>query len=215
MSGSRLESVWYGRDPGLLDAMLDFYAPDALVVIDVCCNAKRMWKGTRWAKFVTYYDIDPSVSPDAVCDWGHLPCATGSVDVLVYDPPHLPVAGISAHSTVGYAARYGLARSVKADNISGLFADFLVEARRVLRPNGIILAKIKDYVHNHAYQWNLEAYNAASRTAGRIPCDLVIKRDPVGGNLKSGRWVRQAHARNTHCLWVVTRNGKCDPGARR
>lgn len=210
----RLESVWIGRDAGLLDEMLAFYAPHAQRIVDVCCNARKMWKGSAWESRVVGYDIDPSVRPDVVCGWDALPDADGSVDVLFYDPPHLPSAAASPESLPQYVGAYGLARSVKADNIEVMHGPFLTEARRVLKPDGILFAKIKDYIHNHRYQWNLEMFNAAVRSAGMTPCDLVIKRDPCGGNLKSGRWAKAHHARNVHCYWAVIRNGRCEPKRR-
>ena len=113
-----------------------------------------------------------------------------------------------------YGNTHDLGKGVKADNVGDLHAPFLAEARRVLKPDGLVFAKIKDYVHNHRYQWNLELFNAAVREAGMTPCDLIIKRDPCGGNLKSGRWQRAHHAKNTHCFWVVVRNSKrCEPKA--
>lgn len=211
----RLESVWIGKDNGLLDAMFDFYAPDAERVIDVCCNARRMWNGSRWGAKVAYYDIDPAMNPEVVCDWRSMPDEAGTVDVLVYDPPHLPIAAASQKSLGQYVERYGLGRSVKADNVEALHAPFLSEARRVLKPDGLVFAKIKDYVHNHRYQWNLELFNAAVREAGMTPCDLIIKRDPCGGNLKSGRWQQAMHAKNRHCYWAVVRNSaRCEPKRR-
>lgn len=214
-SGSplRMESVWIGKDAPLLDTMLDFYQPTANRIIDVCCNARRMWKGSKWANRVAYYDADPEQHPDLVTTWDQLPDASGSVDVLVYDPPHMPVASASPKSLGQYVESYGLKRSIKADNVADLHAPFLREAKRVLRYDGLIFAKIKDYIHNHRYQWNLEYFNAAVREAGLTPCDLIIKRDPCGGNLKSGRWKRSHHARNVHCFWVVVRNGRCEPKA--
>ena len=200
-----------GRDPELLDDMLAFYAPTAQRIIDVCCNARRMWKGSVNAERVVYYDIDPSVKPDVVTGWGFLPDLNESVDVLVYDPPHMPTAAASPKSLRRYAKDYGLERSCGGDNIASLHATFLAEAKRVLCPDGLIFAKIKDYIHNHRYQWNLEYFNAAVRAVGLTPCDLIIKRDPCGGNLKSGRWKKAHHAKNVHCYWVVVRNGRCEP----
>jgi len=206
----RIESVWIGKDNGLLDAMLDFYAPSASRIIDVCCNQRRMWRGSLWANRVTYYDRDEAMQPDVVAVWDSLPDVDKTVDVIVYDPPHLPVAAASPKSLGHYDTDYGLRGSSKADNIEELHPPMLREAKRVLKPDGIILAKIKDYIHNHKYQWNLEYYNAAVRAAQMTPCDLIIKRDPCGGNLKSGRWKRAHHAKNVHCYWAVTRNGRCE-----
>lgn len=209
----KIQSVFLGKDNALLDAMLDFYSPSATRIVDVCCNARRMWKGSKWSERVTHYDRDLNVNPDVVCSWDALPDKSASVDVLVYDPPHLPVAGSSPKSNQRFAKSFGIHGSARADNISTLHPPFLREAKRVLKPDGLILAKIKDYIHNHRYQWNLEHFNACVRSAGLTPCDLIIKRDPCGGNMKSGRWKKSHHAKNVHCYWVVVRNGKCEPKA--
>jgi hypothetical protein len=170
-----------------------------------------MWTGVSIPANVRWYDIDPAMNPDEVCGWDALPDADQSLDVLVYDPPHLPLAAASPMSMPQMVGDYGLARSVKGDNITAMHKSFLLEAKRVLRPDGLVFAKIKDYIHNHRYQWNLEAFNEACRVAGMTPCDLVIKRDPCGGNLKSGRWVKVHHSRNVHCYWVIVRNStKCE-----
>jgi hypothetical protein len=210
---NRIESVWIGKDSGLLDAMFDFYAPTALRIIDVCCNARRMWKGATWGAKVVGYDRDPAVMPDVVCSWEAMPDAPGSVDVLVYDPPHMPTAG-GTPASIGSKRGWGLQHSVNADNISSLHAPFLAEAKRVLKDDGLVFAKVKDYIHNHRYQWNLEMLNAEVRASGLVPCDLIIKRDPCGGNLKSGRWQKAHHAKNTHCFWLVIRkSSRCEPKA--
>ena len=50
-----------------------------------------------------------------------------------------------------YGNTHDLGKGVKADNVGDLHAPFLAEARRVLKPDGLVFAKIKDYVHNHRY----------------------------------------------------------------
>ena len=199
------------RDPEVLDAMFDFYAPNSERIVDVCCNRRKMWKGTRWGDKVTGYDLDPLMSPDEVTGWDNLPDPDQSVDVLCYDPPHLPTAAKNTAKLSGYDG-FGLDTTTCADtNVAALHLPFLTEAKRVLRQDGLIFAKIKDYIHNHRYQWNLQYFNTAVRAAGLTPCDLIIKRDPCGGNLKSGRWKKAHHAKNCHCYWVVVRNGRCEP----
>ena len=205
-------SVIEGRDPLVLQTMLDFYAPQGATVIDVTANRRRMWEGVRWAGPVSYVDIDPTMGPDVVADFRALPHPNASVDVLVFDPPHLPAAGGSAASDPQMRMDYGLAGSLQADNVAGYFRPFLVEATRILRPGGLIFAKLKDYVHNHRYQWMLVEWVIAVRAMpGLTACDLIVKRDPCGGNLKSGRWKKAHHVRNAHCWWAVVRKGRCEP----
>ena len=151
------------------------------------------------------------MSPDIVADFNNLPFADGEIDVLVFDPPHLPHAAASEKSDQGFARRYGLSMGGGNSDISHFFPDFLREAERVLCRDGLIFAKLKDFVHNHAYQWTLADFIAAVRAQpGLTACDLIVKRDPSAGNMMSGRWQKAHHARNAHCWWVVVRKGRCE-----
>lgn len=210
-AASRPLSVIDGRDFDVLQAMLAFYRPGSLA-LDVTANARRMWQGVKWPGKVTYCDIDPTVGPDVVCDFRDLPFEADSHDLIVFDPPHLPAASASPKSMQGVSGyEFGLEHAPAGNNVSPYFAPFLREAVRVLRKDGLIFAKLKDYVHNHRYQWTLTDFISAVRgVPGLTPCDLIVKRDPCGGNLKSGRWKHSHHVRNAHCWWVVVRKGRCE-----
>ena len=202
----RIESIFYGRDVDVLRMMFSFYAPLAKEVRDVTANTRKMWKGGIFSFKPKFYDIDPLMKPDVVCNFGKLPDKNSSVDVLVYDPPHLPF-----RDTHRMTNDYGLKFSVKgADNIASLHPPFLAQAKRVLKRNGLIFAKIKDYVTSGTYQWNLWLFTDLCRKHGLTPCDLIIKRD-AGGSLIDPRWKVAHHARNVHCYWVIVRKGKCTP----
>ncbi len=203
-------SVMLARDPEVLRTMLDFYAWPGAKVLDVTANERRMWAGVGWPD-VTYADIDAEMKPDVIADFRALPVEAESFDVIVFDPPHLPAAAASPESLKRFVGNYGLAHSPRADNISAYFPPFLSEAARVLRPEGLIFAKLKDFVHNHAYQWTLTDFVSAVRAQpGLTPCDLIVKRDPSGGGLKSSKWKRAHHVRNAHCWWVIVRKGRCE-----
>jgi hypothetical protein len=204
-------SVMLARDPEVLATMLEFYAWPEARVLDVTANERRMWKSVEHPGGVTYADIDPAMNPDIICDFRALPCEPGSYDVIVFDPPHLPAAAASPLSLAQYVGDYGLAEAPKADNIASYFRPFLSEAARVLAPEGLVFAKLKDFVHNHLYQWMLTDFvNAVKATPGLTACDLIVKQDPAGGNLKSSKWQKAHHVRNAHCWWVVVRKGRCE-----
>jgi hypothetical protein len=204
-------SVMDARDPEVLRLMLDFYGWPAAQVIDVTANERRMWKGVDHPGGVTYADIDPAMQPDLLADFRALPCDPESYDIIVFDPPHLPAAAASPESMQRFVGNYGLGHAPKADNIAPYFAPFLSEAARILRPDGLIFAKLKDFVHNHAYQWMLAEFVFAVRAQpGLTACDLIVKRDPSGGGLKSSKWQKAHHVRNAHCWWIVVRKGRCE-----
>lgn len=204
-------SVMLARDPEVLTTMLEFYAWPEARVLDVTANERRMWKGIDHPGGVVYADIDPAMKPDIIADFRALPCDPGSYDVIVFDPPHLPAAAASPESDKRFVGNYGLSHSPKADNIAAYFPPFLAEASRVLSAEGLIFAKLKDFVHNHSYQWMLaEFINAVKATPGLTPCDLIVKKDPSGGGLKSSKWQKAHHVRNAHCWWIVVRKGRCE-----
>lgn len=207
---ARPPSVMLARDPEVLRTMLDFYAWPGAAVLDVTANKRTMWSGVEWPT-VTFADIDSDMNPDIIGDFRALPVDDASYDVIVFDPPHLPAAAASEQSLPQYVRDYGLGQAPRGDNISSYFAPFLSEAARVLRPDGLIFAKLKDFVHNHLYQWTLTDFVAAVRAQdGLTPCDLIVKRDPSGGALTSSKWKKAHHVRNVHCWWVIVRKGKCE-----
>lgn len=207
----RIRSLIEGRDPDVLDAMFGFYARPEGKIVDVTCNARRMWKGLDTTG-VAFCDINLQMKPDVACDFRETPFESGRISLIVFDPPHLPAAAGSEKSMARFVKDYGLDRTVKGDNINEFFVPFLIEARRILCDDGLVFAKLTDFVHNHRYQWTLVDWvNAVRSVDGLTATDLIIKRDPSAGNLTSGRWEACHHARRSHCWWSVVRKGKCEP----
>lgn len=211
----RLESVFFGRDRELLPKLLQFYAKRGARVLDATANKRRMWRGVVWEPRPVFLDIDPRVDPDVVGDFRAMPFDDASFDVVVFDPPHVTHGGArrtAARHNTSLVEAFGLDRipGPPASNISGLFTPFLREAHRVLRPDGVVLAKLKDNIHNHRNQWVLPRWvNAVWEVAGMTPCDLIVKRDPSAGMIDP-KWKTAHHARNVHCWWVVVRKGRCE-----
>jgi len=146
--------------------------------------------------------------PDCVCDFGILPFRGGSVDILVYDPPHLPDDVGLKGRMAPWRTTFGIGRSVKGENIGPLFPGFLAEAKRVLRKNGIVLAKIKDYIHNNKYQANSHIFCEEARNVGLTIFDILILVHPSGGSMISGRWKNAIHSKNKHVYWIVLKKEK-------
>jgi len=179
-------------------------------ILDVTHNKGKMWSGLDYN--VVRMDIDSQHAPniDLVADFTRLPFASSSFDVLMFDPPHLPTNAASENSSKIWEKRYGITDDDElrsGDNVSPMFTPFLIEAKRVLKHDGIIIAKIADLTHNHRYQWQHVMWVNACLAAGMTPCDLLIKRDPCAGRLKSSKWQTVKHFRKAHCYFIVVRNG--------
>lgn len=216
-SASRSErgsSVVLGRDKDVLPLLITTHAVPQPRILDVTYNRGVMWKGTPYTPHRA--DISREFSPDAdtISDCRDMPFPADSWDVIVFDPPHLPSAVASANSSGIERRQYGLDTSGdyrQGDNIDPLFRPFLREAKRVLTQDGIVLAKLADFVHNHKYQWSHVAFIQAAIAEGMTPCDVVIKADPTAGNLKSSKWQHVHHLRRGHAYWIVIRrDARCE-----
>lgn len=215
----RPESVLMGRDPEALEVLLGLHAPSLEPhILDATHNAGKMWKGCAYQPAHTM-DIDPQYGTDTVGDFRSMPFDDESFDVVVFDPPHLPVAMASANASshpnvIRYRAQYGLTADTdqdrNGDHVADQFPPFLAEAQRVLTKDGVVICKLADLVHNHRYQWQLVDYVIAVRDSGLTPCDLLIKRDPAGGNLKSSKWKNVRHLKRVHSYFIVARKGRCE-----
>jgi SAM-dependent methyltransferase len=204
-----LPSIWAGSDAELLERMLGFYprkAPE--LILDATVNAARFWKTSN--RPVVGMDINPKVRPTVVADNRRMPFKNGCFDVVVYDPPHIPNQGKDQQKD--FNQRFGLVLKSPAKNgynFSHLYPPFAQEAYRVLKPEGILLCKIADYIHGHRYQWaHVELLNAVV-AVGFTACDCIVK--VRRGPIVDPRWKHAHHARRQHCYWLVFRKSdKCE-----
>jgi SAM-dependent methyltransferase len=204
-----LASVWYGTDAELLEKMLDFYPRKRpALILDATVNSGRFWQGR--ARRIVGMDVDPKHRPDVVADNRQMPFKDRCFDVVVYDPPHIPNQGKDRRKD--FNTRFGLvlkSPAVNGYNFCHLYPPFVREARRVLKPEGILLCKIADYIHGHRFQWaHLELIKAAVEV-GFTACDCIVK--VRQGPIVDPRWKTAHHARRHHCYWLVFRKSvKCE-----
>ena len=204
-----LGSVWEGEDSELLERMLSFYPRRRPArILDATVNRGRFWRGSE--RRVWGIDIDISHRPDLVADNTCMPFADAAFDVVVYDPPHVPNQGRDRQKD--FNARFGLVlRSPKECQytFAHTYPPFVAEAWRVLRPEGVLLAKIADYVHHHRYNWAHLDFIAAARAGGFQACDCIIKTRK--GPIIDPKWKTAHHTRRRHCYWLVFRkSAKCE-----
>lgn len=206
-----LSSVWDGSDSELLEQMLDFYSIiGPAPILDATYNTGRIWGSSD--RPVTSMDIDPRYSPDIVADNREMPgVADESFGVVVYDPPHVGPQGRDKSSKrfdVDFGASMPCGKE-HAWTLSYLYPPFLTQAIRVLKPNGLLLAKITDMVNNHRSRWAHVDFITMATEAGFTVCDLIVK--VRAGPMVSNKWKSAHHARKRHCFWVVCRkSSRCE-----
>ena len=205
---SPLSSVWEGSDGDLIEAMLAFYAtikPEP--ILDATYNAGRMWKGSK--RKVVSMDIDPQHNPTYLCDNREMPgVPSKKFGVVVFDPPHVGPQGRDK-SVKRFDVDFGATMECGKEHgwtLSYLYPPFLAQAKRVLKPDGLLLAKITDMVNSHRSRWAHCDFMRMAEEAGFTVCDLIIK--IRNGPMMSNKWKTAHHARKRHCFWIVCRNGE-------
>jgi len=200
-----LSSVWEKDDAELLEKMLNFYPrQNPEIIIDTTYNKGRFWKDTK--RKIISVDINPEMKTDYCCDNKKMPFSDSYADVLVYDPPHLTDHDTDNSSKV-WVERFGLKDT--GDNICGEFDLFLREAYRVLKPEGILFAKLADNVHNHKFQWVTVDFVNKCNEIGFMACDCIVKIRK--SSMISSKWQKAHHVRRYHCNWIVCRkSNKCE-----
>src|SRR5579863_10767382 len=150
-----ISSVWEGSDGELLEAMFGFYAtipPEP--ILDATYNAGRFWKGSR--RRVVSMDIDPQHKPMIVGDNREMiGVPSAKFGAVVFDPPHVGPQGRDK-SRKRFDVDFGATVECGKEqdwNLSYLYPPFLKQAKRVLKPDGLLLAKITDMVNNHKSKW--------------------------------------------------------------
>ncbi|MFH0917139.1 MAG: hypothetical protein V1912_11935 [bacterium] len=202
-----LSSVWEGTDGELIEAMLSFYPTiEPAPILDATYNTGRIWRGTTCR--VVSMDIDPKCHPDIVADNREMPGVESySYGVVVYDPPHVGPQGRDKSRKkfdVDFGATVECGKA-QGWTLSYLYPPFLKQAKRVLKPEGLLLAKITDMVNNHRSKWAHCDFMRMAVEAGFTVCDVIVK--IRRGPMMSNRWKLAHHARKRHCFWIICRNG--------
>lgn len=205
-----ISSVWEASDGELLDAMLSFYPTiDPKPILDATYNTGRIWKGSTHGPEVVSMDIDNRCKPMIVADNRVMKgVRSAQFGTVVYDPPHVGPQGRDK-SVKRFDVDFGATvecGKIHNWNLSYLYPPFLKQAKRVLKPGGLLLAKITDMVNNHRSKWAHCDFMRMAEEAGFTVCDLIIK--VRTGPMMSNKWKQAHHARKRHCFWIICRNGE-------
>jgi len=163
--------------------------------LDATAGKRIMWRGSIWRPSV-FLDVNEERAPAVCGSYYAMPFASDVFGGVVFDPPHLP-ANYSAGAN-GFRERYGLEAGT-AD-----MGHVLIELARVLKPGGLLLVKLCDYVQSCRYVFALVDAVNALRAAGFRCRDLVVKVRRIGP--VSGSWKTQQHTRRAHSWWIAATN---------
>ena len=147
-----LECQKWKTNSELIQAVFDIHVngkPWAMVeggpvVMDVTYGRGVWWHWRRPENQMRFIAHDIKI--DGV-DYRKLPEADGSVDVIAFDPDYIAPGGRKTTTIPEFNDRYGLAKDYESPaSLQASINDGLTECARVLRPQGIVLAKTMNYV---------------------------------------------------------------------
>ena len=163
-------------------------------------------RGVFWRNInVCDYEFCPSdvcTCPLAPYDFRDLPYADGSFDVVVLDPPysHDPGKGMSANTAYRNRETTG---GLNHDGIVRLYADGMREAKRVLRPGGLLLVKTQDEIESRRQRMTHIEIHDHAIALGMTVEDLFVMVRPAAPPVQHP----QKHARKNHSYLLVFRTG--------
>lgn len=197
-------SAGYWDDGEILDTLLGIHSPcDNPIIMDVTYNSGKMWRKCKYKPHITM-DINPEFKPMIVGDFKNIPLEDNSVDIILFDPPFLTSDGDSINSSKVYKKIYGITNDDKdrdGVNICKIFHPFLVQAKRVLKNNGVIIAKIGDMIHSGKYQWqHCQLIEEAQKLDMNVDDMLIKVRKTV---INSSKWKKTLHLRKNHSFFIV------------
>ena len=187
----------------IIQNILKLYAPNG-IDCDPTYSLGKFYDNTGIKPPQYKFDINPQL-PDVVpADARHLPLTNQSINCLMFDPPFLATTGSSLNNPSNnnkINCRFGVYPNEPA--LHQFYQDAIIEAHRILKPNGIFIFKCQDKVSSSKqYLSHVYIINKAVES-GFYPEDLFIL---TAKNRLIANWQKnQKHARKYHCYFIVFR----------
>jgi hypothetical protein len=176
----------------LLDAVRELYSITHFE-LDPTFGAGALHRGRRHPDLC--FDLVPRNLIAAPADVLALPLPDASVGTIIFDPPFLAGGG----TTSVMHQRYSSFSTVR--ELYEFYGQSLVELRRVLKPNGLLVFKCQDINNGRSQGFShCEIYRMAL-DIGLYAHDLFILTS--SNRMRPYKMKTQKHARKSHCyFWV-------------
>lgn len=158
-------------------------------------------RGVWWQRWRPHRLEAHDATLDGV-DFRELPYADGTFDAVAFDPPYVSVGGRATTGIAEMHDRYGLTDAPTSPKaLQAMIDGGLCEARRVVKPRGVVLVKCADYVSSGQI-W--PGTHLTLDCAFALGLRLVDRFEHVGSARPQPPGRRQVHARrNLSTLFVL------------
>jgi len=193
-----IKSISFDQDE-ILQNIIKLYCPDGFD-LDPTYSKGNYYK--RVPKPKLFSDINPQVEDCFKADCRDLPFTDGTVGSINFDPPFLntqPVKETEDNDLIH--KRFGYIPANNMKDLLQFYYESLLEFKRILKPNGILVFKCQDMVSSgKQYLNHVEIINMAY-SMGFYPIDLFIL--IAKNRMISGKHLNQQHSRKYHAYFLI------------
>ncbi len=183
-----------GNNADLFPVALRMYVKPGAKVADVTFGKGVFWRNVPEGE----YDLHPSDLQTGV-DFTRLPYDADTFDAVVFDPPYLN-GGTNAKESLNKC--YKNAGNMCHENVVALYLAGILEARRVLRRQGVLFVKCQPAVADHVQKMtHVQIMTVLPMIGFRIEDEFVLRQTVV----PLMRHQTQQHARKNHSYLLVAR----------
>ena len=225
-----LLSAHVGDNAQLFSKILALHVPKGATVADVTFGQGVFWKSVRSGDYTLLasdidakdgHDVFPSnpIEVQNGVDCRNLPYADNSLNCVVLDPPYMEglyrkeaghMAGSGTHSSFRHAYSNGKATNEEGPKWHDAVVDMYIkagrEAYRVLKKDGVLIAKCQDEVSANKQRLTHVEIITGYEAMGFYTKDLfVLMRVNRAG---VSRLKKQEHARKNHSYFLVFQKRK-------
>lgn len=194
-------TAYTGNNSDLIPNVARLYLKEGDRIADVSFGKGVFWRNVDLSK-CHFHPSDICTCPDAPYDFRNLPYDDASFDVVVLDPPysHDPGKGMVANTAYRNRENTG---GLNHDGIVRLYADGMKEAKRVLRPGGLLWVKVQDEIESGRQRMTHIEVHYHAVELGMTAQDLFVMVRPAAPPVQHP----QKHARKNHSYLLVFRTG--------
>jgi hypothetical protein len=201
-------SAQQGTNDEIFPSILKLYVPKGSIVADITYGRGVFWRNVPKDH---YHVLATDIKSGTDCR--ALPYENGTLNCVVFDPPYMHTPGGTAHvNHQNYENYYG--NNIAANGsekkyheaVLDLYFKTALEAKRVLKPEGVFIVKCGDEVcANQQRLTHVELINEFSNHGFVVEDLFVLLRNNRPG---VSRVLRQVHARKNHSYFMVFRKSK-------
>jgi hypothetical protein len=196
-----------GKNADLFPDILDLYVPDYSLVLDLTFGRGAFWKRIPPDEYTVIRNDIAGNNVDVQSNYEWTIFKPDSFDAVVFDPPY--GQGSTAARTCGIAHQYRLGANKDTrtpEKIIGQYGYGAINAREVLKPEGIFIVKCQDMVNSGKQHWISEEVKAIAERYGFETIDRFVL---IQEGVPIMRHDFQVHARKNHSFfWVFKKETK-------